>query len=192
VFPGVVEAERRVDYLYQTLERLRALAESAPVGTLSTPPPTLVPFMEVANDAVPRAKAALDDDLNTPVLLSIIADIAKSGNELADLAAKRRKEPPIAKVAPFVASRLAKALVDVTERVGLLQAMPRDYVARTRVQRLALRGIGAETIDAKIVERTQARNNKDFARADALRAELDALGIEIFDSPIGTTWRILP
>jgi cysteinyl-tRNA synthetase len=192
IFPGVVEAERRVDYLYQTLERLKALAESSPTGTISTMPPTFAPMMAIANEAVPRVKAALDDDLNTPVALSVIAEVAKAGNELADIAQRRKKDPPIAKIAPYVASRLAKALVDVTERLGLLQTMPAEFASRTRGQRLRVRGLSADTIHQKISERFSARQAKDFARADAIRLELVAMNVELYDTPEGTSWRMNP
>ncbi len=189
-FPGVLEAERRVDYLYQTLGRLRALAEADKTGTISVIPPSLAPYMTLANEGVPRVRAALDDDLNTPVALSVIAEIAKAGNELCDLA-QRKKDPAIGRIGPYVASRLAKALVDVTERLGLLQTMPTVYAARTKAQRLALRGLTDQAVDAKIAARTEARAQKDFAKADAIRNELVAWNVEVFDSPTGTTWRVL-
>ena len=44
-------------------------------------------------------------------------------------------------------------------------------------------------IDALIAERLAARRNKDFARADAIRAELAAAGILLEDGPGGTIWR---
>jgi cysteinyl-tRNA synthetase len=192
VFPGIVEAERRVDYLYQTLERLRSLAVSGSTGTISVMPSSLAPHLELANEAVPRLKAALDDDLNTPVALSVIADIAKAGNELADLAARKKSDPVIGKVAPYVASRLAKALVDVTERLGLLVTMPTEYVRRTQEQRSRVRGLTFESIQQKLAESTAARAAKDWARSDALRAEVAGLGVEIFDSPEGTSFRLTP
>jgi cysteinyl-tRNA synthetase len=147
-------------------------------------------FQTLANEALPRVVAALDDDLNTPVVLAVLADIAKAGNELCDLA-QRKKDPSIARNAPYVAGRLAKALVDITARLGLLQASGDVYTARTQAQRLALRGLTAEAIDQKIKDRADARASKDFARADALRTELTALAVEVFDSPTGTTWRLL-
>jgi len=45
-------------------------------------------------------------------------------------------------------------------------------------------------IEAKIAERTAAKKAKDFARADAIRGELDAIGIELRDTPQGTSWAI--
>ena len=41
-----------------------------------------------------------------------------------------------------------------------------------------------------ISERLEARAAKDFARADAIRAELTGLDIEVMDSSAGATWRL--
>ncbi len=46
-----------------------------------------------------------------------------------------------------------------------------------------------DEIDRFIAERNDARKNKNFARADAIRDQLAEAGIELFDSPEGTTWR---
>jgi len=50
--------------------------------------------------------------------------------------------------------------------------------------------IDAEFIEAKIVARKEARANKDFARSDAIRDELVALGVELIDTPDGTKWKM--
>jgi len=43
-------------------------------------------------------------------------------------------------------------------------------------------------IDALVAERTAARKARDFARSDAIRAELAARGIILDDTPHGTVW----
>jgi cysteinyl-tRNA synthetase len=45
-------------------------------------------------------------------------------------------------------------------------------------------------IERLIARRTQARKEKNWARADEIRAELDALGVEVKDTPTGPTWQL--
>jgi len=50
-------------------------------------------------------------------------------------------------------------------------------------------GVSDEEIDRLLAERTDARAAKDYARGDEIRDQLTGMGIEIMDSPEGTTWR---
>lgn len=45
-------------------------------------------------------------------------------------------------------------------------------------------------VEAKIAERNAAKASKDFSKADAIREELDASGVELRDTPTGTTWKL--
>ncbi|MGA8193030.1 MAG: cysteine--tRNA ligase, partial [Acetobacteraceae bacterium] len=65
--------------------------------------------------------------------------------------------------------------------LGLLQADPGAW----------FRGGEADVaaIEAAIAERLAARKARDFARADAIRAEWSGKGIAFEDGPQGTTWR---
>jgi len=191
IFSGVLEAERRVDYLYQALARLDALCRQASPDRTAPGkiPKDLTPFTKLAADARARVDAALDDDLNTPVALAVLGEVAKASNELVDLAQKRRKDAELSHSAPFVARRLADALRASVEPLGLLQTPPDEYRARTQAQRLRIRSLTPEQIEARLAERAAAREAKDFARSDALRKELADRGIEVADTPDGSTWR---
>ena len=193
IFPGIVEAERRVDYLYQAVARLAQVGVPNPGGTSPAKmPKDLVPFNKLASDARARVDAALDDDLNTPVALAVLAELAKGANELADLVQRRKKDTDLQRAAPFAAAQLMVALRLASEPLGLLPTTPDAYRERTQKQRLALLAMTQEGIDARLAERTAARQAKDFARADGIRKELEAVGVEVYDSPEGTTWRLLP
>ena len=50
--------------------------------------------------------------------------------------------------------------------------------------------LDVELIESKIAARTQARADKEWAKADQLRDELLEMQIEIMDGTNGTAWRI--
>jgi cysteinyl-tRNA synthetase len=186
-FPGVDEAERRVDYLYSTLERLEA--QSHP-GEPDPRNKDLAIYRDAIAHSHDRVLAALDDDLNTPVALAEVGELAKAANELSDLVQKRKKDAAFVDEGGKVARLAEASLRRNLDVLGLLHVPARDYRERTRARRLAARGLSTESIEAKLAERTAARQAKDFARADAVRSELSALGVEIADSPTGTTWSV--
>jgi cysteinyl-tRNA synthetase len=192
VFPGVLEAERRVDYLYGTMARLRSLQVGSSITTLTTMHKELVPFARLAHEARPRVDEALDDDLNTSVALSVVAEVATAANEFCDFAFKKKKDSEIAQATPIVAGQLMMALKSALDPLGLLKTSAEAYGGRTRERRLRLLGMTVEQVEAMLAERTAARRDKDFARADAVRGQLDALGFEIADGPAGTTWHLAP
>ena len=189
VFPSVDEAERRVDYLYGAVHRLRELLASR-VTAPAKLPPELVTFRDQAEQAAAAAEQALDDDLNTPVALASLGELARLGNEVADLAQKRKKDAAAVGGACMVAHTILGLAETLAKGLGLLQVTYEQYLARTRARRLRLRGLSAETIDARIAERAQARAQKDYARGDAIRDELAAQGVTIKDSPTGSEWSI--
>lgn len=109
----------------------------------------------------------LSDDLNTPLALTGV-------HAAADAVFAAEKEGDAAGLMVAIASlRAAGSLL------GLLEHDPHVW----------FQGDGDEAIDALIEERNAARADKDFARADEIRDELDAQGIVLEDGAGGTTWR---
>ncbi len=115
-----------------------------------------------------RFLAAIEDDLNTPQAMAELFALA-SELETGDAAARARAKGEL----------LAGGGL-----LGVLQADPEAWF-----QGGADAGLKGR-IDALIAERVTARQAKDFARADAIRAELTALNVEVMDNPTGATWRI--
>jgi cysteinyl-tRNA synthetase len=189
VFPGVDEAERRVDHVYAASERLRELSaiEGAAPAKL---PSELAPYRSAIEKAESEASAALDDDLNTPVALAALGELCRLGNELGDLAQKRRKDAAFQGAAVAVARALVSAIERTATALGLLQAAPAAYRERTKARRLALRKLSVAEVQEKVDARTRARQNKDFAEGDRLRDELAALSIALKDGANGTEWTI--
>ncbi|HVY30092.1 MAG TPA: cysteine--tRNA ligase [Polyangiaceae bacterium] len=190
VFPGVDEAERRVDYLFATVERLEELTRAGLTAPAKLPPELLKLKTEL-EAAIAQGDAALDDDLNTPVALAALGEMMRIGNEAAMLAQKRKKDASFVGAAGVLARHVLIALGDLTKQLGLLNVTPKVYNARVKERRLALRKLSADSIEQKLKDRAEARKAKDFARGDAIRDELLALGVAISDTADGgSSWTI--
>jgi len=185
-FSGVDEGERRVDYMYTTRDALVALAGDARPADSNV----LQGQAKIIDEAKDRVLEALDRDLNTPQALSALAELGKAANEVVMQAPKLKKDPAKAEAVVGLAAKAVKALDAACAPLGLMQADSANYWARTRALRLKLRGLEAKRVDGLVGERAEARRSKDFARADALRKELSALGVEVSDGESGSTWKI--
>ncbi|HEY3816520.1 MAG TPA: cysteine--tRNA ligase [Polyangiaceae bacterium] len=187
VFPGIDEAERRVEYLYVTREALLTAAEGA-APSHDGPAANAVVVRQAQN----RVLTALDNDLNTSVALSVVAELARVGNEIVMQIQKQKKDPAAQAVSRALAAAAVEALDACCAPLGLMQPPSAEFFARTRARRLRLRGLDEAVIEGKVKARIDARAAKDFAKADAMRAELTAMGVELQDVPGGggTTWRV--
>ena len=116
-----------------------------------------------------RFDAALDDDFNTPIAISILFEISKQIN--------LEKEKDI-----DFASALSGLLMKLSGYLGILQNNPEDFL-KQGIQ------LSDDQINKKISERNKARAEKNFTLSDQIRAELNLAGILLEDSEEGTTWR---
>ena len=74
--------------------------------------------------------------------------------------------------------------------LGILQLTPSEYLSGRKSRLVKRKKIDIAAVEHKVAERTSARSAKDFARADALRKELEAMSIQLLDSPNGTEWTV--
>jgi cysteinyl-tRNA synthetase len=176
-FPLFEESERRLEYLYETRERLASI-DPARVVADGPVPEGIARFVEDAG-------AALDDDLNMPQALAALSELLKATNELVEQS--RRKKGTVPRAALDAAQA---AFAHLGTELGLGTADPQAFLRRLRDKRARARGITDADVEARIAARKAARESKDFARADALRDELVAMGVELMDGPSGTSWRI--
>jgi cysteinyl-tRNA synthetase len=110
------------------------------------------------------------DDLNTPKALASLFEVAGRANK-ADSDEDR--------------AQAKGELLAAGQIMGLLQDDADAWFGLDKISQS-----DRAEIDALLEERTTARKAKDFARADAIRDELDARGVQAEDGPEGTTWRM--
>jgi cysteinyl-tRNA synthetase len=128
--------------------------------------------MDQAMEAPEEVVAALEDDLNTPQAISCFFEVSSAieravtaGDTVAIAANKAR-------------------LIEAGALLGFLQADPDSW----------FEGDASDDLKAQVEDllkrRVEARSAKDWTAADAIRAELDALGVVVMDGPAGATWRM--
>jgi cysteinyl-tRNA synthetase len=177
-FPGLEEAERRLEYGYLTRQKLTdALAVGKPGGD--------GPVAKEAEGWLARLQEALDDDFNTAEALAAHGDALALANRILDGKLDAPKD-----VRRRTLERLGKDLAVASRELGLLEADPATWLAAHRARRCTARKIDAAQVDALLEKRAEARRQKDFAAADGLRDQLKQLGIEVMDTPRGPTWRV--
>ena len=112
-----------------------------------------------------RFREAMDDDFNTPEAVAVLFDLANEVN-------KGRSEK---------GARLLKSLAGI---LGLLGRRAEAFLQVGSVTHTP------ESIQKSIEARLAARKAKNYPEADRIRKELEAAGIILEDSPLGTTWRL--
>ena len=125
-----------------------------------------VPTFEVAPSD--KVVEALADDLNTPLALSYLHETVNNLNK-AETAEER--------------SALKSELLANAYLLGLLYDDPETWFKGDDT------ADESAEIEALIQKRADAKKNKDWATADAIRNELKERGIVLEDSPTGTTWK---
>jgi cysteinyl-tRNA synthetase len=153
----------------KALARLDTLARRFSVGSLLSETPDgyvvegMAPADEIDLAALTAFRAHMDDDLDTPGALAGIFDLVSAAHTSADAGDQAE------------GTRLAHSAAVLAAALGLSLRADESLV---------------DDESARLVgERDAARSAKDFARADALRDELVALGWTVEDTPQGTAVR---
>ena len=156
------------DNLYDAQQALDRLYQ-----TLANVPPASESGVNWDSENAQRFREAMNDDFNTAGAIAVLFDIAHQAN--------RDQSPEL--------SAELKALANI---LGLLQHDPQTYLrSSTRYLRDAVSSTLTDSaIDALVVERNQAKLDKNFDRADEIRDLLRLEGVELEDKAGGVTqWR---
>ncbi len=154
---ALISAEKGLERLFRgmdTLEKIRATQDGYKAEQLKQ-----------------KLYKALNDDLNTPVLISHLFDGLKQINQLKE----------------------GKISID-DKNLEELKKLYHDFVINilglTKEKKEEGSGLTSELIDTILRLRLEAKQNKDFETSDRIRDALSALGIEIKDKKDGSDWEI--
>ena len=151
------------------LERLRNCRENLAFRLENAGNATDAPSLAAEAEQIMARKAdflaAMDDDFNTANAIAVLFEITRDINTLL-------------KNESVSADILRTLLGFYDELLGLFGFLPEEKTAD-----------GDAEIEALVAERTKAKKEKDYQKADELRARLKEMGVTLEDTPQGTKWK---
>ena len=164
----LLASKKRLDKIYRLKKRVRdVLAPAAGQNSTSELPAAEAKFRS-------EMMGFLSDDLNTSGALAVLDSFVASANEALD----RTPKDKALKV------QIAANLEFAKQTLGIL------YEDETEYFRFGVSEQQRAQIEELIKQRAQAKAEKDFASADAIRARLTDMKIEVMDAPSGTVWEV--
>ena len=164
----LLASKKRLDKIYRLKKRVRDILAPA-AGQNSAPK---LPAAEAKFRS--EMMEFLSDDLNTSGALAVLDNFVASANEALDRAPKDKA----------LKVRIAANLEFAKQTLGIL------YEDETEYFRFGVSEQQRAQIEELIKQRAQAKAEKNFASADAIRARLTDMKIEVMDTPSGTVWEV--
>jgi cysteinyl-tRNA synthetase len=168
---AVAEADRRVEYFYETLAKAEAFLAQKKYAAREAP---------LVEEHATAFRAAMDDDFNSAEAIARIERVYGHLNARIDAKAK-----------PEEIAALLQTARTLAQTLGLSYRSPAEAIRARRDLAARRKGIDGAWVEERIGARIAARKAKDFARADAIRQEVAVRGVELRDGPAGTEWRVL-
>ncbi|MDF5711758.1 MAG: cysteine--tRNA ligase [Nostoc sp. S4] len=143
---------------------------------LGTGEEKLIPNASYPNSYIESFQRAMDDDFNSPTALAVLFELAKELRRQRNVLIHRGKTDTPSETL----KQQWETLVHLAQVLGL-EAVPKDETDAKQ------QGFSNADIETLIQQRHDARKGRNFAKADCIRNELQAVGVILIDKPDGTT-----
>ncbi len=156
-----------INYSEENLQTAKNALDRFYTALREYPDAAVLPASELDknDDWVVNFFAIMSDDFNTPKAVALLFEMVRELNSNPS-------------------EQLACTLKSLGSLLGILQEQPTVFL-----QNAGEGTISAEDVEALIAERVQAKLDKNYARCDEIRAQLQEQGIVLEDSSEGTRWR---
>jgi cysteinyl-tRNA synthetase len=170
-----------------SVERLRNFQSRLEMSQL--PPGRHQQIQDQAEQAIHDMRKALEDDLNTAQALAAMFDLVREANSAADRGELRQEDKaPLLEALRQFDEIFAVLKDDDAEKTNRSLQWARSH-GKLDEANLPVEAIADDKVDQLVAERTAAKKARDFARADAIRAQLSEAGIVVEDTKDGIRWK---
>ena len=173
------------------VERLRNFRDRLKAGKF--PPGSNTTISDLARETESRFVQALEDDLNTAEALGAIFEMLRQANAALDANEVRADDVPLLQRVLEQFDEIFDVLADRdAEKMRFTAEWAKAQgkaVSTELAAQLAEQKITDAEIEALIAQRNEAKKNRDFKRADAIRQEFTEKGIILEDTKEGVRWK---
>lgn len=181
-FAALEEAEKGLKRIYSALAQVEV--------ELSRPKWKKSPF---PNEYVTELREiethwteAMEDDMNTAAALGHIFSAVRLAGRVCEDKNLRKSEG-----GRELFERIREDVKNWGAVLGIFERIPAEFLAELRDNRAVRAGIAPVKVQSLLDNREQARKAKDFEQSDAIRDALTAMGVEVKDTPQGSTWDVM-
>ena len=176
-------SKKKIGHCIQALSRIYTFLEKA--NTLLNQNSIKEGFIEQREfeQAEKDIIQSLNDDLNTPAVLSIMFGLIRQFNDIV-----QGRGGSVVEKQVWCAYHIKGIILKYGKIMSLFQENPSAFLRELSLLFLRKQNLSQEEIDKLVFKRSKARVDKNFKLADQIRLELLEMGIEVQDKAEGTKW----
>ena len=170
--------------LYEAREVAEAMGgEEDPDTVASQLGADAIAVLELGRAFEQKFHDAVDHDFNTAKGLAHLYELSRAINRLGNHKKAKKRGGPVVREA-------LNAFKLVNSALGLMGMSSADFQEEVKAKRMTAMGLSKSQVEGLIADRMAARESKDWAKADAIRDELEALNVAVMDRVDGCDWRV--
>lgn len=177
-----IASEKRLYYFYQTLNSIKNFGEQNNElnDIISIHGRVIKP--DIVDGIKVSFVAAMNDNLNTSLAISEFVQVFKYANALLNNA----NENPLHKLTSL--NKIYKNILVVANLLGIFLEEPEVFILDVKEKYIKANNIDMNEIQELLIERQDAKAEKNYNLSDELKEKLDQKGILVRDSKFGSDW----
>ncbi len=164
---------------------LKVANEGLGDGLASAPSPAAQSFAQQIQQAQTQMNEAYDDDFNTSKAFADLFEIIRLFNQKIKPGTKSTADTQA------ICGLFKNFILENGKMMALFHEPPQEFLRSLDRMLLRQKDLDENHIENLVQERWSAKQKKDFARADQLRGELLAMGIEVRDTSQDSSWEVI-
>ena len=176
------KAENNLEKFYSFLLEAERIKNEKPISSSSE---LIDPFSKQIRESKEEWEKAMDDDFNSAKAIGHLFSLLRACNHFIHEEGYKYED------GQKLLGEAADLIKKFGEVFGIFSEKPEHFIKKLKIKKEKSRSIDPAIIEDLIKKRAVYREKKEWEKADEIRNKLLEMGIQIMDTPKGTTWKVL-